>query len=393
MTLSARSPLVLTTAIAVLIGCAFAGTAAQARAAEKREERTRWEAPPRGTAAASERARQRKAEQAAKGAKAGAEQPVQYPQATRVPPGQKATPKEGKTANEIQAAYDAKKYADVFAKVDAFAASGSTNAYLLSYLYQVAAIAANDSGDQSKAADYFKKTVDANGLDNNGHYQSMYNLAILQSQLDRNQEALATLDKFMAETKSDKVEPLALKAYVLGNLDRAAEGAALFEQVLARNPNDRPTMMNAVALYQQAGNFDKANTLLESARKKGLLTEGSEYRTLFVGYINANKYTQAQEVLEEGVNKGAIKPSQQLASDYSILAQNFYADGKIAQTVDFYTRANKVATNGEAALNLAKVLRNEDRMGEAKAAAREALAKGVKKPKDANDILAMPGGK
>jgi hypothetical protein len=393
MTLSARSPLVLTTAIAVLIGCAFAGTAAQARAAEETEGRPRSEAPPRGAAAASERARQRKAEQAAKGAKAGAEQPVQYPQATRVPPGQKATPKEGKTANEIQAAYDAKKYADVFAKVDAFAASGSTNAYLLSYLYQVAAIAANDSGDQSKAADYFKKTVDANGLDNNGHYQSMYNLAILQSQLDRNQEALATLDKFMAETKSDKVEPLALKAYVLGNLDRAAEGAALFEQVLARNPNDRPTMMNAVALYQQAGNFDKANTLLESARKKGLLTEGSEYRTLFVGYINANKYTQAQEVLEEGVNKGAIKPSQQLASDYSILAQNFYADGKIAQTVDFYTRANKVATNGEAALNLAKVLRNEDRMGEAKAAAREALAKGVKKPKDANDILAMPGGK
>ena len=221
----------------------------------------------------------------------------------------------------------------------------------------------------------------------------MYNLAILQSQLDRNQDALATLDKFMAETKSDKPEPLSLKAYVLGNLDRAAEGAALFEQVLARNPNDRGTMMNAVALYQQAGNFDKANTLLEGARKKGLLTEGSEFRTLFVGYINADKYAQAQEVLEEGVSKGAIKPSQQLAGDYSILAQNFYADGKVAQAIDFYTRANKAGTNGEAALNLAKVLRNEDRIGEAKAAAREALAKGVKKPKDANDILAMPGGK
>lgn len=388
-----RPPTALTIAIALLIGCAYIGGATAQDTAEEGEGRKRSEAPPRGAAAASERARQRKAEQAAKGNKANTDQAVLYPQATRVAPAQKATPKEGKAANEIQAAYEAKKFADVFAKVDAFAASGSTNAYLLSYLYQIAAIAANDAGDQTKAADYFKKTVDANGLDNNGHYQSMYNLAILQSQLDRNQEALTTLDKFMAETKSDKPEPLSLKAYVLGNLDRAAEGAALFEQVLARNPNDRGTMMNAVALYQQAGNFDKANTLLEGARKKGLLTEGSEFRTLFVGYINADKYAQAQEVLEEGVSKGAIKPSQQLASDYSILAQNFYADGKVAQAIDFYTRANKAGTNGEAALNLAKVLRNEDRMGEAKAAAREALAKGVKKPKDANDILAMPGGK
>ena len=45
------------------------------------------------------------------------------------------------------------------------------------------------------------------------------------------------------------------------------------------------------------------------------------------------------------------------------------------------------------ALNLARVLRNESRIAEAKAAAKEALAKGVKKPKDANAILALPGGK
>ena len=91
--------------------------------------------------------------------------------------------------------------------------------------------------------------------------------------------------------------------------------------------------------------------------------------------------------------KGAIAPSQTLANDYSIIAQSYYADDKVPQTIDFYTRASKVATDGEASLNLAKVLRNEDRIGEAKAAAREALAKGVKKPKEANDILALSGGK
>lgn len=387
---------VLTAAIVLLLGGAVAGSASAQDSDDNEDRKETRQAPSRGADAIAERARQRKAAKAEESAKAGTQQPAQYPLATRVPPAQKASQKEGKVANEIQALYDAKKYPEVLAKVDAFGASGSTNAYLLSYLYQVAAVAATESAeasDQAKAIDYFKKTVDANGLDNNGHYQSMYNLAILQSQQDRNEEALATLDRFLAETKSDKPEPIALKAYVLGNMDRAAEGAALFEKLLAQKPDDRPTLMNAVALYQRADNFDKANALLEGARKRGLLVEGSEYRTLFVGYINAEKYKEAQDVLEEGVTKGAIKPSQQLASDYSILAQSYYANEKVPQAIDFYTRANKVSGDGEAALNLAKVLRNEDRIAEAKAAAREALAKGVKKPKDANAILGQPGGK
>jgi tetratricopeptide (TPR) repeat protein len=277
--------------------------------------------------------------------------------------------------------------------VDAFAATGSTNAYLLSYLYQLAASAATSMNDDAKGAEYYRKTVDANGLDNNGHYQIMFNLAVTLNQLDRHPEALATIDRFLSETKSEKPEAVAVKAYLLSQMDRPAEGAALYEKILASNPGDRSVLMNAVALYQQADNFDKANALLENARKQGLLVDGKEYRALFVGYINAEKYKEAQEVLEEGVAKGAIAPSQTLANDYSIIAQSYYADDKVPQTIDFYTRASKVATNGEAALNLAKVLRNEDRLGEAKAAAREALSKGVKKPKDANDILALPGGK
>lgn len=391
----------LTVTIMLLLSSALAGSAYAQYSDDKAnnsDEKKDRATPSRGADAIAERARQRRAAKAEESANAGAgtQQPAQYPLATRVPPAQKASQKEGKAANEIQALYEAKKYAEVLAKVDAFGASGSTNAYLQSYLYQVAAIAATESAeanDQAKAVDYFKKAIDTNGLDNNGHYQSMYNLAILQSQQERNEEALVTLDRFLAETKSDKPEPISLKAFVLGNMNRAAEGAALFEKVLAMKPNDRPTLMNAVALYQRADNFDKANALLESARKQGLLVDGSEYRTLFVGYINAEKYKEAQEVLEDGVAKGAIKPSQQLAGDYSVLAQSYYANEKVPQAIDFYTRANKVSTDGEAALNLAKVLRNEDRVAEAKAAAREALAKGVKKPKDANVILGQPGGK
>jgi hypothetical protein len=394
----------LAIAVALMVGSiGVSGTAsAQSKDDEEMEDKSRDMGNPvtaRIRAAKERRARANQeagAEQGGgeqKGASASAAAPL-YPLATRVAPSQKVNAKEGKTAKDVQSDYEANKYDSVFAKVDAFGGSGSTNAYLLAYLYQLAAVAANNAGDQEKSAHYFRKAVDANGLDNNGHYQAMYNLAIQLNQLDQSAEALTVIDRFLTETKTDKTDPLALKAIILGNLDRPAEGAALFEKVLATKPDDRPTLMNAVALYQQASNFDKANALLENARKKGMLTEGSEYRTLFVGYINANKYAEARAVLEEGVSKGAIKPSQQLANDYSILAQHYYIDAnKTADAIEFYTRAMKVSTDGEAALNLARVLRNESRIAEAKAAAKEALAKGVKKPKDANAILALPGGK
>lgn len=375
----------LTAAIALLLGCAFAGSA-QAQEDEEYKDKPKSTTMSGSAAAAAERARQRKAEAATKANK----QPELYPLATRKAPEVKNSQKDVKTANAIQADYDAKKYAEAIAKVDAFAVE-SKNAYLLSYFYQLAADAWIKQDDRAKGAEYYGKALAADGLDNNGHYQIMFNLAVILSELDRDAEALTIVDRFMSETKSESEQALSVKAYLLSKVGRAAEGAALYEKLLLVKPGDRTVLMNAVSMYQQADNFDKANALLENARKQGQLKEANEYRTLFVGYINANKYKEAQEVLEEGAAKGAIPPSQTLANDYSIIAQNYLAEDKVAQAIDFYGRAAKVATNGEASLNLAKVLRNENRIAEAKAAAREALAKGVKKPKDANDIIGLAG--
>ncbi len=387
MTASARSfpRTALTAAVALLVGCAFAAPAF-AQEDEDYEEKPRTSSATGSAAAASERARQRKAQAQAQATK----QPELFPLATRKAPENKVSQKEAKTANKIQADFDAGKYAEVMAQVDAFGAE-SQNAYLKSYLYQLAANAAQKLEDDARAADYYLKTVETNGLDNNGHYQIMFNLAVTLNTLDRDQEALTWTDRYLAETKTENEQVLGLKAFLLSKLGRAAEGAALYEKMLAAKPGDRAVLMNAVSLYQQAENYDKANALLEDARGKGLLKEANEFRTLFVGYINANKYREAETVLLDGVAKGAIPASQTLANDYSILAQNYYAEENVAKTIEFYRRAAEVSTNGEASLNLAKVLRNEDRIAEAKAAARDALAKGVKKPKDANDILALPG--
>lgn len=376
----------LAAAIGLLLGCAFAG---QVLAQEDDE----YEGKPRSStmsgsaSAAAERARQRKA-QAANPA-----QPEMFPQATRKPPEKKVSQKEAKTANEIQADFDANKFADVIAKVDAFLPT-SQNAYLNSYFAQLAASAELKLGDKAKAADYYLKTMQANGLDNNGHYQIMFNLAVTLNEVEREAEALTWIDRYLDETKNESEQALGLKAYVLSKLDRAADGAAVYEKLIAAHPGDRKIMMNAVSLYQQAGQDDKANALLENARKQGLLQSENEFRALFIGYVNADKYKEAEDVLVDGVGKGVLKPSDDLANDYTLIAQNYLAQDKVPQAVDFYGRAAKVATSGSAYLNLAKVLRNENRVADAKAAAREAVAKGLKtdkEKKEANAILALAG--
>jgi hypothetical protein len=379
--------ILLHAAATALIGLALAAPAS-AQDTEGYGEDKRTSSGSRGAAAVSERGRKKKEEQAP-----GQKAAELYPLATRKDPNIKASNKGSKALREIVAAFDAKKPDEVIAKTEALAAEPTANAYDKAFAYQVAANveADREPPNYAKAADYYQKAVAADGLDNNGHYQMLYNLAVMQNQSDKYAESLASLDRFLSETKSEKPEAVGFKAYLLSQLERPAEAAVLYEQILAKNPDDKATLMNAVSLYQQADNTKRVNELLDIARKKNMLTTDSEYRTLYVPLINASKLKEAMELIDEGIAKGVIKPSQKLANDYAVIAQNYYADENTAKAIEIYKRAAAASENGEAALNLARVLRNENRIAEAKQAAQDALNKGVKKPEDAKKIIALPG--
>lgn len=199
---------VLAATVALFLGCAFAGSAL-AQDDDDYDDKPKSDRMSGSAAAAADRARQRKAEAAAK----ANQQPEMFPQATRKPPEQKVSQKDAKVANGIQADFDAKKFPDVIAKVDAYAAS-SQNAYLLSYFYQLAASAAIEQDDRAKGVDYYRKAIEANGLDNNGHYQIMFNLSVILNELDRDAEAMTWIDRYLAETKNESEQALGLKAYL-----------------------------------------------------------------------------------------------------------------------------------------------------------------------------------
>jgi len=330
------------------------------------------------------------AEREARKHKHEAETSTKFPNAKRESPNLTATKDGSKTLKDIVDAYQAKNYADAITKAEAFAGT-TTNAYEKAFAWQLAATAAADNKDNAKAAADFQKAVDANGLDNDQHFTTMYNLAVEQAQLGQYDASLKTLDRYVAESGSDPADSASLRAQILANTKQGgSQAAAMFEQAWRKNPSDMKALDNAAALYQQDKQFDKANALLTEAKAKGSL-DADGYQSLYIGQISAGKDKDAQATIVEGIAAGKIPQDDKLANAYTVLAQNAFMAGDMKGAIELYKKAAPIAADGEPALNLARVLNNEGREAEAKQAAQQALDKGVKNPADAKKILAKKG--
>ena len=322
----------------------------------------------------------REAERKARESKDKAENTAaaQYPQATREEPEASASRRGLKALQELVETYNAGDTAKTAAAALAIATDADSNAYEKAFAYQIAATAVSGAGDDAKGAEYFAKAIEANGLGNNDHYTAMLNLAVVQYGAGEFPQALATIDRFLSETKSQKPEALNLRGGALMGMERYADAAAVYAAQVAASPEDKVARMNAVAAYQQAGQDDKAVALLADAQAKGQLADANEYRALYVSYLNSERDKDALKVIDEGLAKGILKEGPELARAFMIIGQNAYYVEDEATALAMYTRAAPMADNGEAALNLAKLHSEAGNKAKAKAAAELALSKGVK---------------
>ena len=164
-----------------------------------------------------------------------------------------------------------------------------------------------------------------------------------------------------------------------------AEAIALAEKLAAKNPTDKKAQTNLATVYAQADQMDKAAAVLEKLRAAGQLSDEREYRQLYITYANMDgREKDVISVINEGLQKGILKPDHQT---YLALAQSYYYSEQIPQAIENWQKAAPLSKDGETYLNLARVLWQEDRIAEAKQAAKQALDKGVKKPDDARKII------
>ena len=362
---------------------------------------------------------------------------VLYPDATRQEPEAKGSPKVQTKLNKLIEAYnkaldqedEAKAtagYTTARTLADEIIANGSANAYDKALAAQIASQAALNTDDEAAAEGYLKQAIDANALGNNQHFQLMLQLAQLQLQKDDYTNGFATLDKYLAESKSKRPADFAFKGQYLYQADRfaecipplkqaietstnpedkvdnwtqilmvcyqeagqLAEAVKVAEQLAAKSPNDKRAQMNLASIYLNSEQEAKAAAVLEKLRAAGLMTEEKDYRQLYLTYANMEgKEKDVIAVVNEGLQKGIVKPDYQT---YLALAQAYYYSEQIPQAIEAWQKAAPLSKDGETYLNLARVLWQEGRIPEAKVAARAALDKGLKKPDDAKKIIALP---
>lgn len=369
----------LTAAAVAALGCSVAPNSAYAAGMAGAQEGSR-------AAEASERARQRREKRGESGSKKNDETEQRYPNATRESPSGKSGSKGSKLLNAMQKDVEAEKWQDVLTAADSLPAD--LNPYEKAFAYTFAANAATKVDRMDLAETYFARVVESDAMANNDHYQAMLNLAVVRNQLDKKQEAFATIDRFLKETGSEDRDHLNFRAVMLIELDRPAEAAAMYDTLLVKYPDDKAIMTNALAMHSQAGNDARVTELLNQARRKNMLSEPAEYRNLYRPMIRAGNLTEAVELIDEAVTKGIVKQDESLSDDYQAIAESAYFEKNDTEmAIRYYQRAETLSKKGLVSLNLAKLLFNDGRLPEARQAAQRALDKGIPKPEEARRII------
>lgn len=343
-------------------------------------------------------------------------QEAMFPNATREEPGLRAHQRFAKDLTRMYEASQEGDHARVLELADKVIAHAKAGPYERAVSQQNAAFVLMEQDRYEEAAQRIELAIGENALNNDTHYQLMLQLAQIRMQDERYEEALPWLERLMEETRSDRADFRMLKANALFRLDRfqeaadtaravieataepdpnwvnllmacyfemeqPLEAAKIAEAQLAKNPSNKQMLMNLASIYVDAERYDDAAATLAKARSLGLLTDDRDYRQLYRLYLNIDgREADAVEVINEGLEKGILQPGHEV---YTILGQAYYFSDKISEAITAWTEADKFAEDGEVALNLARVLYNEERYPAAIEAAKRALDKGVKRPGEA----------
>jgi hypothetical protein len=312
-----------------------------------------------------------------------------YPQATRTSPeqkGDKALQKDMESLRKLQEEDNAED--KTIALADSILANPKANAYDKSSAAYIAGNAwrSKDTDSYANAIKYYKMAIDFNGLHNNNHYNAMFGTAQMLDAEGKQAEALQMIDRFVAETK-DEGKALGVKAQILNGMDKPAEAAAILEKQLAANPNDKKTMLNAAALYQQADQDAKAVAIFDKMRAQGMLTESRDYEVgvSLLAHVEGRQ-KDALALMDEGLKKGILQPSY---NTYLMQGQAFYEADDMPHAIEAWTKGAPLSKDGEMWLNVAKLNNDQEKWAAAKEAAQQAKAKGVKKPGDVYQAIAL----
>ncbi len=299
--------------------------------------------------------------------KEDSKQANQYPNATRQEPkNTTVTDKEAKALNEGLNATNNGDTATAQKDLQPIADNDS-NAFAKAMALRGLAQLRYNSGDTKGAIALQKQAVDLNSLPNKDYFPALFVLAQMYIADEDYSDALNALNQWMQQSGSQSADAYALKGNALYRLEKYPEAveailkaksmtdepkpdwdqllmasyfaedkyddaAKVAEAALAKDPNNAKLLMNVVQIYTNAHEYDKALPLLERARTNGQITDETTYLNMAKLYFNialegkdtkGNALKSAQ-VIEEGMDKGIIKPN---SDNYKLLGDAYHLAG------------------------------------------------------------------
>lgn len=356
----------------------------------------------------------------AAGAWAKEEKKNEYPNATRKEP--KLEMSSG-TQRDLSKALDLvneDKYDEATPLLQKILSDSHASKYARALALEAEGQIASGKQDDAAAIAHFREAYALDALPNNQQFQVLYNIAIIQIQSEKYQDALTTLDEWFKATGAQKPEAYALqgnayyrlekyqqavdaikKALSLSDkpsdswyqilmasyaeLQQYDQAAQVLEQQLAKDPNNGKLMTQLATVYVQAKQDEKAVQILAKAKDKGLLTSENDYKLMAEIYDQTEKPKEAAAALSEGFAKNIVKPSYEM---YKLLGDSYALANDDKNAIDAYAKASAMAKDGNVDYVRGSLLLNNDRGKEAVEALRQAIAKGgLKKPGETYILL------
>jgi predicted Zn-dependent protease len=284
---------------------------------------------------------------------------------------------------EGQIAYDKQDYDTAIKNFrDAYAADALPNNSHFTLLYQVAQLQLQEEKYQDALTtleDFFKVTggsqkPDAYAMQANAYYR-----------LEKYQQAIDAMKKGMAMTTETKDSWLQILMASYAELDQYDEAAKILEQQMAKTPTDTRVIRQLATVYVKGKQDQKAVDLLASAKQKGLITSEDDYKLMAQLYDQIDKPKDAAAALNEGFTKGVIKPSYEM---YKLLGDSYALAQDDKNAIDAYGKASPLAKDGNIDYVRGSLLLSNDRSKEAVEALHQAVTKGgLKQPGEAYIVL------
>jgi tetratricopeptide (TPR) repeat protein len=302
------------------------------------------------------------------------------------------------------------RYDQAYGDLQTMMGRAGRDPYLQAILNQALAQVEWARGNYEPALRYFETAVELDKLPNETHFALMYQIAQLYFMQDRFDEALDRLDLWFCTVPPEKVTSAAyvLKASIYAQksdfpntleaidqaiamdddpkeawyqvklaahyeLEQFPQAADTLEILIARWPEKKLYWTQLSQIYYKLQQDDRALAVLALAYRSKLLDKQSDLSYLSSLYSNAEVPYKAAEVMEKGIRDGIVQPTR---SNWTLVADAWYAAEELERALAAYEQAGKAAENGEIDLRRGYILVDLERWPAALEALNLALEKG-----------------